>query len=299
MESTLEKLKSPAIREPSGDDYSWKKSSDLTDRDGLLSQETSSPKGAKPFWRRHIWAICCHIMLLTLYLTSIASLAARNSALRMKLLRTSYFSPATEAIEWVMAPWPAGDGLSEPFVGYPRPELEKAWEGLLKNMNIRISKEDVRHFGREETAVALPDGSGYIGTLNVFHEIHCVRWLHKHLYQEIYWPGLDDVQREKNRVHSEHCLSTLRKFALCHGDIGLITYSWNPHHEKPSANGTDHQCIDWESFSKWTEERAVDMFKPGWLVHPTLGPAYPNGEPLHGAAHDEIHTLPPVPPARP
>lgn len=41
-------------------------------------------------------------------------------------------------------------------------------------MNIRISKEDVQHFSREENAVALPDGSGYIGTLNVYHEIHCI-----------------------------------------------------------------------------------------------------------------------------
>jgi hypothetical protein len=42
------------------------------------------------------------------------------------------------------------------------------------DMNIRISKEDVQYFGREETAVALPDGSGYIGTLNIYHEIHCI-----------------------------------------------------------------------------------------------------------------------------
>ncbi|KAI1379248.1 hypothetical protein F4677DRAFT_442974 [Hypoxylon crocopeplum] len=134
-------------------------------------------------------------------------------------------------------------------------------------MNVRISKEDVKHFGREDTAVALPDGSGYIGTLNVFHEIHCIRWLH----------------------------NTLRKFALCHGDVGLITYSWNPHHEKPSANATAHQCVDWDALSQWAEERAVDMFKPGFLVHPTLGPAYPDGEPIRGGPHEEEHTLPPIP----
>ena len=89
-----------------------------------------------------------------------------------------------------MGKWHAGDGLSEPYVGYPRPELEKAWKGLLgsksenshskafklisKDMNVRISREDVQHFGREENAVALPDGSGYVGTLNVYHEIHCI-----------------------------------------------------------------------------------------------------------------------------
>lgn len=89
MESTLEKCKSLA---PSGDDDSWKKSSeDLTDRDGLLSQGISLSKKVKPFWKRHIWAIFCHVILLVLYLTTTASLVAWNSALRIKLRRISYY----------------------------------------------------------------------------------------------------------------------------------------------------------------------------------------------------------------
>lgn len=30
------------------------------------------------------------------------------------------------------------------------------------------------HYGREEIGVAIPDGSGYVGTLNVYHELHCI-----------------------------------------------------------------------------------------------------------------------------
>lgn len=41
-------------------------------------------------------------------------------------------------------------------------------------MNIRLSREDLKAFNRTEDAVQLPDGSGYAGTLNVYHEIHCV-----------------------------------------------------------------------------------------------------------------------------
>ena len=42
------------------------------------------------------------------------------------------------------------------------------------DQNIRVSVEDLTHFpGREEETVALPDG-GYLGTLNVFHELHCI-----------------------------------------------------------------------------------------------------------------------------
>lgn len=41
-------------------------------------------------------------------------------------------------------------------------------------MNVRLSLKDVQAFNREATAVGLSDGSGYVGTLNVYHELHCV-----------------------------------------------------------------------------------------------------------------------------
>jgi Mycotoxin biosynthesis protein UstYa len=69
----------------------------------------------------------------------------------------------------------------------------------------------------------------------------------------------------------EHCLNTLRKFAMCHGDVGLVTYSWLPNSLKPAANGTAHQCIDWDRLADWSKRRAVNMSEPGFLIHPTLG----------------------------
>jgi hypothetical protein len=58
---------------------------------------------------------------------------------------------------------------------------------------------------------------------------------------------------------------------MCHGDVGLVTYSWNPDSSKPAANGTAHECVDWDRLAEWSKKRAVDMFKPGFLVHPKLG----------------------------
>ena len=58
---------------------------------------------------------------------------------------------------------------------------------------------------------------------------------------------------------------------MCHGDVGMITYSWSPITPRPQANGTVHQCIDWDRLAAWTEERTIDMYKPGLLIHPTLG----------------------------
>jgi len=33
-----------------------------------------------------------------------------------------------------------------------------------------LEPEVMRHYGREELGVAIPEGGGYIGTLNVYHE---------------------------------------------------------------------------------------------------------------------------------
>ena len=45
---------------------------------------------------------------------------------------------------------------------------------FMVEMNVRFSLEDLKIFNRDEDAVQLPDGSGYAGSLNVYHEIHCV-----------------------------------------------------------------------------------------------------------------------------
>ena len=45
---------------------------------------------------------------------------------------------------------------------------------VFADMNVRFSLSDLKAFNREEDAVQLPDGSGYAGTLNIYHEIHCV-----------------------------------------------------------------------------------------------------------------------------
>ena len=45
---------------------------------------------------------------------------------------------------------------------------------IAADMNVILSYQDVKAFNIEEDAVRLPDGSGFIGTLNVYHEIHCV-----------------------------------------------------------------------------------------------------------------------------
>lgn len=77
------------------------------------------------------------------------------------------------------------------------------------------------HLGRKDIGVAIPDGSGYVGTLNMWHEVHCIvsrlvfrlilkvlflillqKRLHQFMYQDYYFKDITPEKKEMNRLHS-------------------------------------------------------------------------------------------------
>lgn len=43
---------------------------------------------------------------------------------------------------------------------------------------------------------------GYLGSLGVFHELHCLRRLYWHMYDEIYFANMTTTDREMERGHA-------------------------------------------------------------------------------------------------
>jgi hypothetical protein len=41
--------------------------------------------------------------------------------------------------------------------------------------NIILEPEYIEALRRQDIAVAVPEGSGYLGTLNVYRELHCLK----------------------------------------------------------------------------------------------------------------------------
>ncbi|KAK1981459.1 hypothetical protein LZ30DRAFT_592615 [Colletotrichum cereale] len=249
-----------------GDEYD----NDATDR--LLDSSEKNTRWERPVpWYQLKRSVAVYAAVFVVQLVLIVGLGVMLSRARAELRGQMLYSPANEAIDWSVQEFNSGNGLHGDFIGPPRPALEKAWGELLGPMNLRLSKQDIAAYNREDSAVALSDGSGYAGSLNVYHELHCVRWLHKYVWNDKYWPDADAETKRKNRSHSDHCINTLRKFAMCHGDVGPVIYSWQPGILKPGANGTAHQCVSWPRLSQWANERAINIFKPGLIVNPELG----------------------------
>ncbi|KAH0541630.1 hypothetical protein FGG08_003920 [Glutinoglossum americanum] len=106
--------------------------------DDVLLEKVPQIWHRQSFWRGHVRAICIHSIVFFLYLTTIATLISWNLRLHARLRRSLLVSPANEVVEWEVGEWHSGDGLHEPYVGYPRPELEEAWAGLLGSTFYRL-----------------------------------------------------------------------------------------------------------------------------------------------------------------
>lgn len=76
---------------------------------------------------------------------------------------------------------------------------------------------------------------------------------------------------------------------MCQGDASLVTMRWGKHQAIPLGNfSSAHECVNWDSLDNWAKQRSVDVFAPGVMVHPTLGPSFPDGKGQRiGVAEDE------------
>lgn len=66
----------------------------------------------------------------------------------------------------------------------------------------------------------------------------------------------------------------------CQADISLQTMQWETDVLAPSINFTaaPHECVNWDPLQEWLADRVFDVYAPGAVVHPILGPSFPNGE---------------------
>jgi len=161
--------------------------------------------------------------------------------------------------------------------------LEEAWYSILKckihfptpaisnentDQNIRVQEEDLRRINR--TGIPLNDQEGgYLATLDVFHELHCLNVIREQVYRDFY---PDKHTKEMQLLHADHCIDTLRQTLMCHGDIALLTHTWIPDYRWPWPNfAIDHECRNWDSIMEWTKSRYIPSLKGPIVKHPVLG----------------------------
>ncbi|KAL5357359.1 hypothetical protein BJX96DRAFT_172452 [Aspergillus floccosus] len=167
--------------------------------------------------------------------------------------------------------------------GPPSPALEAAWDELLQD-------ELGDDFRDNPALVELSDGSGIYSSVAVFHSIHCIKRVRYMLYPEHYHANKTAKEMDELKKHAEHCLNYLLHSAKCNADLTVFPMQWGAGQRIPfGIDQGRHQCKDWDRIQDWAKQRSFDIYKPGLIVHPTLGWAYAEGvERVTGVANDTL-----------
>ncbi|KAG2757657.1 hypothetical protein P692DRAFT_20824490 [Suillus brevipes Sb2] len=209
----------------------------------------------------HLWPWLSHGMLMSMTLAFLA-LWARAPSMDDVVL----FSPANEAIESIGIVKFNGsfDSPSSIYRGSPSPELDATWDKISVNARpVRMTLEQLLRTGEKPSPalVRYPDeyGGGYMATIEVIHQLHCLDMLRKASHGDKYYNDwITHDSPEKHRTHLDHCIDMLRQFTMCSGDVTMITHDWVEGKTEPTADfNVPHQCRNFEKILNWVDEHRV------------------------------------------
>lgn len=145
------------------------------------------------------------------------------------------------------------------YEGKPSDTNNAAWQRLLQVGVVAISRGESDRLVNG-TAAAPRSPNKYMVELEMFHQLHCLKWVRDQLWElEGEASGAQRLDKNPQRMdHSDHCIDYLRQVIMCHGDMTPITFEWNAEINNYLAHhSTEHQCRNFERIFDWAKRRAV------------------------------------------
>jgi hypothetical protein len=126
------------------------------------------------------------------------------------------------------------------------------------------------------TSVQVKDG-GYIASLGVYHELHCLGRLRYTLYSTnitqtnnvLFTEHLGNSQvnapvhcklRPDNKI--DHCLEVLRISAMCRVDLSVYTFTWSENSDAQfldAHSSSKRGCVDFEQLEAYAARRGIGL----------------------------------------
>ncbi|KAA8914631.1 hypothetical protein FN846DRAFT_925985 [Sphaerosporella brunnea] len=248
-----------------------------TDDEGLLTSQTQ-----RPSWGHRKWLLSQVLLLLlnlSLALYLLITFARSNKTCAR---RVDQNSPVFDKIPQEYIPIQfVGNFIHHSqyrsLDGPPSPEVLAAWDRITDVAPLRLGEEDLDRMNISHRASTVKyseaDGGGYMGYIEVFHQLHCVKMLWKHTYIEQF-PELQKILKSKPKVyhaHLDHCADVLRQNLMCTGDVNIMTYNWVKGVKKPWPNFTNSRtCKNFAPVLQYALEHEV-VLKQGTQVTKTSG----------------------------
>ncbi|KNG86942.1 hypothetical protein ANOM_004193 [Aspergillus nomiae NRRL 13137] len=165
----------------------------------------------------------------------------------------------------------AGD-FEQPSVyrGRPTNTTEAEWKKLFIAPGINIPETKLPLLNKSSTVnwLRTPEdkGDGYIGYLEVFHQLHCLHMVRLKIYQKEYeeefgYPAAQFEPEHANitATHIDHCLETLRLNMMCTADVTpvmIVADDTAPLGRYVDFN-TMHKCRNFWDIRAWVDQNKV------------------------------------------
>ena len=240
-------------------------------QDDALFEPTETIVLRKERRRRGILSVITIIQLIALIVMGYALLRTTTWEIPSISVQTTStrggFPPVESGLRFQRQMFDKYGVQHSPTAQPPGPALDAAWHDLLSSMMVKVTPEELQS-QTSESSIQLADGTGYVASLGVYHELHCIKLLKHWLHRDHYLADWDDARVDQYWKHLNHCLDWLKNAALCRSDTTLTTLAWNEtilDTEYPVA----FQCVDPDSLFDWARTRAVDVSEPGVLIKPS------------------------------
>ncbi|KAJ3509500.1 hypothetical protein NLJ89_g5194 [Agrocybe chaxingu] len=150
------------------------------------------------------------------------------------------------------------------YRGHPNPQIDEAWERISTEVKpTSLTKEQLVKMGVKITPskVRFPDedGGGYMATIEITHQLHCLNMLRKYVYHE-YYEKFDPSFVDASPKTFHHCVEIIRQNLMCSADVAMITYEWVRGFRLPYPDfNTKHQCRNYQKILDWANDNAVHI----------------------------------------
>ncbi|KAI4215178.1 MAG: hypothetical protein LQ351_002493 [Letrouitia transgressa] len=172
-------------------------------------------------------------------------------------------APAIEAVEYIDIDFADEFNSTNIFRGPPTPEREDAWYNMTYKHGVEVPMNQLAGLNRSDAdhLKHVPEdvGTGYVGILEVFHQLHCLNMIRMYTWFQVdKYPGIPDGFSQnplKNRMHVDHCIESLRLSLQCWGDVTpLLIRQGGPAGGKADFN-THHKCRNFDKIEKWIDNK--------------------------------------------
>ncbi|KAJ5306795.1 hypothetical protein PENANT_c003G08188 [Penicillium antarcticum] len=169
---------------------------------------------------------------------------------------------------------------SEPqYFGLPSPEIDAAWDDLLRGEFVDMTEEEAAPFDADLNTD--PTKHHYHMEPDMFHSLHCLNAIRMKLDSDYYSQHMGHHQTfnqriqesphfpdDWSRIHMDHCLDQLRQSIQCQGDMSPVPLYFFGGDHIGLGVGQTHTCRKWGPMRKWMDVRKErDDERGGKEVH--------------------------------